>query len=149
MAMRPADCKYSETHEWVKLDGKTAIVGITNYAVSQLSDLVHIELPKVGENVEQGAPCGEIESVKTVAELASPVSGKIAEINKDLVDNLTLLSEDPFEEGWLFKVKVKPNVATEMNTLMTSKEYGEFIESTEAEAKEDAESDEVDEDDFM
>ena len=90
---RPADLKFSETHEWVRVDGAEAVVGISDYAVSQLSDLVSIELPKVGTVIEVETPMGEVESVKTVAELVSPVSGKISAANKDVVDNVDLLAE--------------------------------------------------------
>src|SRR3989338_7249790 len=116
--MRPRDLKYSETHEWVKLVGKDVVVGITDYAVKQLSDLVHIELPKVGEKIEQGSSFGEIESVKTVAELIAPIGGKVIEVNKSVVDNIEILSDEPFEEGWLMKVKVGD--MSELDTLMSS-----------------------------
>lgn len=147
--MRPAGLKYSETHEWIKIESKgVAIIGITDYAVSQLSDLVHVELPKVGEKVEQGSAFGEIESVKTVSELISPFTGKIAEINKDAVKDLDLISEEPFEDGWL--VKIKYTDSDELDSLMTGEEYKEFIEASEAEEEEKKEGEEdVDEDDFV
>jgi len=148
--MRPDDCKYTETHEWVKYSDKKkeAVIGITDYAVKQLSDLVHVELPKAGEGLEQGAPFGEVESVKTVADLVSPVSGKVIESNKDVAADLDLLKDEPFEDGWLIKVKIAD--PSELDSLMTKKEYEEFLESSEEEAageKEDAED--VDEDDFV
>ena len=154
--MRPADFKYTETHEWIKVNDKKkeATVGITDYAVEQLSDLVHIELPKVGANCEQGAGFGEIESVKTVADLLSPLTGKILEVNKAIADRLDSLKEDPFEEGWLIKIKFTD--PGELTSLMTSKEYGEFLESQKAETEDDEEKkkeegseEDVDEDDFM
>jgi glycine cleavage system H protein len=146
--MRPDDFKYSETHEWIKYNPKSkeATIGITDYAVKQLSDLVHIDLPKVGDNVEQGAPFGEIESVKTVADLVSPLSGKILEVNKDVSGDLDMLKEEPFEDGWL--IKIKPTEPSELESLMTKKEYEEFLKSSEDE-KEDEKEDEVDEDDFV
>ncbi|MBI4232719.1 glycine cleavage system protein GcvH [Candidatus Peregrinibacteria bacterium] len=147
--MRPAGLKYTETHEWVKIESKDiAVIGITDYAVSQLSDLVHVELPKVGEKVEQGSAFGEIESVKTVSELISPFTGKIAEINKDAVKDLDLISEEPFEDGWL--VKIKYTDSDELDSLMTGEEYKEFIEASEAEeeGKKEGEED-VDEEDFV
>lgn len=154
--MRPQDRKYTETHEWVRGPSKKEkeiVVGITDYAVSKLSDLVHIELPKVGEKAEQGNPFGEVESVKTVADLVSPVTGKIAAVNEDLADHLETLTEDPFEEGWLVKITIED--AKELDSLMTAKEYEEFLESSKEEEENDEkgvkkESDEeVDEDDFM
>jgi glycine cleavage system H protein len=151
--MRPDDFKYSETHEWIKYSDKKkeAIVGITDYAVKQLSDLVHIDLPKVGDSVEQGAPFGEIESVKTVADLVSPLSGKILEVNKEVAGDLDVLKEEPFEDGWL--VKIKPSDPSELESLMTKKEYEEFLESSEEEEEEKGgkgkEEEDVDEDDFV
>jgi glycine cleavage system H protein len=146
--MRPDDYKYSETHEWIKYSDKKkeAVIGITDFAVKQLSDLVHLDLPKVGDNVEQGAPFGEIESVKTVADLVSPLTGKIIEVNKDVAGDLDTLKEEPFEDGWL--IKVKPSDPHELESLMTKKEYEEFLASSKEEA-EDEKEEEVDEDDFV
>jgi len=149
--MRPDDYKYSETHEWIKYNPKTkeAVIGITDYAVKQLSDLVHLDLPKVGDNLEQGAPFGEIESVKTVADLVAPLSGKVLEINKEISGDLDTLKEEPFEDGWL--IKMKPSDSSELESLMTKKEYEEFLESAEEEhqEKKKEETEEVDEDDFV
>ena len=151
---RPEDYKYSESHEWIKYNEKKkeATVGITDYAVKQLADLVHIDLPKVGDNVEQGAPFGEIESVKTVADLITPLTGKIIDVNKDIAGDLDTLKEEPFEDGWL--VKIKPSDPAELESLMTKKEYEEFLESSEEDDKEDddkkgKEEEDVDEDDFV
>lgn len=153
--MRPDDYKFTETHEWVKYSDKKkeAVIGITDYAVKQLSDLVHIELPKAGDKVEQGAPFGEIESVKTVADLLAPLTGVITEVNKDLASDLDTLKEEPFEDGWI--VKIKPSDTSELEPLMSKKEYEEFLESNEEgeeEGKKKAsgkEEEDVDEDDFM
>ena len=143
--MRPTNLKYTETHEWVRKGAKgDATVGITDHAVSQLSDLVHIELPKKGAKVEQGNPFGEIESVKTVADLVSPVTGEITVVNIELADSLDTLSKDPFEEGWLIKVKLEND--SELGPLMSVKEYEEFLET--AEKEEEAEDDDADDDDF-
>ena len=151
--MRPDDYKYSESHEWIKYNSKTkeATVGITDYAVKQLADLVHIDLPKVGDSIEQGAPFGEIESVKTVADLITPLTGKILEVNKDIAGDLDTLKEEPFEDGWL--IRIKPSDPTELESLMTKKEYEEFLESSEEDSKEEkegkAKDEDVDEDDFV
>jgi len=149
--MRPDDYKYSESHEWIKYNEKKkeATIGITDYAVKQLADLVHIDLPKVGDNVEQGAPFGEIESVKTVADLIAPLTGKIIEVNKEVGGDLDTLKEEPFEDGWL--VRIKPSDPAELESLMTKKEYEEFLESSEeGEKEEKGKADEdVDEDDFV
>jgi len=155
---RPNDARYSETHEWVMTPKKgDAVIGITDYAVKQLSDLVHLELPKVGDTLEAGTPFGEVESVKTVADLVSPVSGKVTAVNKEVIDNPDILHEEPFEDGWLIKVKVTEKA--DLDSLMDAKEYQEFIDASEAEDEGDEEGpakkskgkdeDEVDEDDFV
>jgi glycine cleavage system H protein len=156
----PQDNKYSETHEWVKaVDRKDpkakggkkviAVVGITDYAVSRLSDLVHVELPKVGDKVEQGAAFGEIESVKTVAELIAPVGGKISEVNTEAVKHIDLIMEEPFEEGWL--VKIECDDPADLESLMSAKDYEEFIKASEEEERggDDGKDDDVDEGFFM
>jgi glycine cleavage system H protein len=145
--MRPDDYKYTESHEWLKYNPKTkeALIGITDHAVEQLSDLVHIELPKPGKTVSQGSPFGEIESVKTVADLLMPISGKILEINKDVAGDLDILKESPFANGWL--VKIQPTQPTEMEALMGRKQYEDFLADADKAGKGDDED--VDEDDFV
>jgi glycine cleavage system H protein len=98
--------KYTKSHEWVAIDGNTATVGITDFAVRQLTDLVHIELPKVGRTVREGETFGEVESVKAVSDLYAPLSGEIAAVNEKLADDLGVLSEDPFGKGWVVKLTV-------------------------------------------
>ena len=148
---RPDDYKYSESHEWIKYNEKKkeATIGITDYAVKQLADLVHIDLPKVGDTVEQGAPFGEIESVKTVADLIMPLTGKIIEVNKDIAGDLDTLKEEPFEDGWL--VRIKPSDHAELESLMTKKEYEEFLESSAEDHGDEkkGKDEDVDEDDFV
>lgn len=158
----PRDLKYSETHEWIRItelrDPKNkkakpeyvATIGITDYAVSRLSDLVHIDLPNVGDNVEQGNAFGEVESVKTVAELVSPVTGKVVDTNQDAIKHVDLVMEEPYEEGWLIKVKISDKA--ELETLMSDKEYDEYIKTAdegEAEKKDEEEEEEIDEGFFM
>ena len=126
---RPTDLKYCETHEWLRSDKGDAVIGITDFAVEQLSDLVHIELPKVGDAVEAGKAFGEIESVKTVSDLNSPVSGKITAVNKAVAEDLEILHKSPFQEGWL--IKVKPGSAAEAGSLMSADEYQKFIDASE------------------
>jgi len=104
--MRPTDRQYSASHEWCKTEGDTATLGITDHAVSHLSDLVFLDLPKVGATVTAGEQYGEIESVKAVSSLYSPVSGEVIEVNEELPDNLEWLNEDAFEKAWMVKVKV-------------------------------------------
>lgn len=144
---RPRDLKYSETHEWIRMTGKVATIGITDYAVKQLGDITHIELPKIGANVEQGSPFGEIDSVKTTADLISPVSGKVQAVNKEISGDFDVLAEEPFEDGWLIKIKVED--AKELENLMSPEDYAEFIASSESDSKGEEEAGDVDEDDFM
>ncbi|MCE5268592.1 MAG: glycine cleavage system protein GcvH [Planctomycetaceae bacterium] len=104
------DLLYSKTHEWVRLAnepaGKTATVGLTSFALEMLTDLVHVELPPVGREVKAGQPFGEIESVKAVSDLYSPVNGQVVEINSALAGNLEHLPEDPYGNGWFIKIKL-------------------------------------------
>ncbi len=104
--MAPSDRRYLASHEWAKReeDG-TILVGITDFAIQHLSDLVFLDLPSTGSKVEQGAPFGEIESVKAVSELLSPVGGEVVEVNEDLADDLDTLASSPFEKGWMIRVR--------------------------------------------
>jgi glycine cleavage system H protein len=98
--------KYARSHEWVAIEGNTATVGITDFAVRQLTDLVHIELPKVGRTVREGEGFGEVESVKAVSDLYAPLGGEIVAVNDKLADDLGVLSVDPFGKGWMIKLTV-------------------------------------------
>jgi glycine cleavage system H protein len=98
--------KYAKSHEWILVEGSTATVGITDFAVHQLTDLVHIELPRTGRTVRQGESFGEVESVKAVSDLYSPATGEIVAVNNALADDLGVLSEDPFGKGWMIKLKL-------------------------------------------
>ena len=142
--MIPKDLKYSDSHEWIKVENGIAIVGITDYAVNQLSDLVHIELPAKGDALEQDSPFGEIESVKTVSELISPVSGKVIDVNSTVAADLDSLTKDAYEEGWLLKIKMSD--ASELDALLTSVQYEELIASEQEEDAEDEEEEEEEED---
>jgi glycine cleavage system H protein len=104
--------RYSPTHEWVLIEGNVATVGITRFAVEQLTDLITIELPKVGTRLSRGKSFGEIESVKSVSDLYAPVGGEVIEVNSAVVADLQVLAEDPYEKGWLIKLKVEPPVDT-------------------------------------
>jgi glycine cleavage system H protein len=98
--------KYAKSHEWILVDGLTATVGITDFAVHQLTDLVHIELPRTGRSIRQGEAFGEVESVKAVSDLYAPASGEIVAVNEALADDLGVLSTDPFGKGWMIKLKL-------------------------------------------
>ena len=104
--MRPNDRSYLKSHEWCKIEKDTATIGISDYAVSHLNDLVFLDLPQKGTTVTAGESFGEIESVKAVSDLYSPVSGEVIEVNKDLPDNLEWLAQEPFGKAWMIKVKV-------------------------------------------
>ena len=104
--MDPMTLKFTPTHEWVSLDGDIATLGISKFAVDQLTDLIVIELPKVGAKLTQGKPFGEVESVKAVSDLYAPVSGEVVEVNDAVAGDVQLLAEDPYTKGWLIKVKV-------------------------------------------
>ena len=117
MADFPENLKYTTEHEW--LDGSTpAVIGVTDVAAEALGDVVYLELPEVGAEVEAGAVVGEIESTKSVSELYSPVSGTITEVNSEAVDNPEIVNQDPYGKGWLFKVEI-----TGAGELLTAAEY--------------------------
>lgn len=120
------DLRYTESHEWVHVDGENATIGITDFAVKELTDLVFIELPSVGSQIDAGKSFGEVESVKAVSDLNSPVSGEVTSVNEGLPDNLAALSDDPFGEGWIAKVKVTD--AASMDSLMDRDQYVKFYE---------------------
>jgi glycine cleavage system H protein len=104
--MVPSDLRYTKDHEWVRLDGDTATVGVTDFAANQLGDVVFVDLPEVGRKVDQFATFGVVESVKAVSDLYAPVSGEVVEVNGDLGAKPELVNSDPFGDGWMIKVKV-------------------------------------------
>ncbi len=127
--MVPKDLRYAKTHEWARLEGELCTVGITQFAVEQLTDVVAVELPKVGKPVtasdEKGF--GVIESVKAVSDLYAPVGGAVAEVNQAAIDDPTVVSGDPYGKGWLIKVKVVPG--TTLDHLLTAEQYEQQIAS--------------------
>jgi len=123
--MRPTDRQYMKSHEWCKNEDGTAIVGLSDHAVAHLSDLVFLDLPEIGASVAIGEQFGEIESVKAVSSLYSPVTGEVIDVNAELPDNLDWLSEDAYEKGWLIKVKV----AEVSSDLLDAKAYEEHCQS--------------------
>ena len=124
--MGPKDYLYTESHEWVSVQEKIAIVGITDFAIQELTDLVFVELPPAGTEIAKGESFGEVESVKTVAELYAPVSGKIIESNTELAENLDWLSESPYEKGWM--VKIEMSHPQELDTLLSWEAYEAYLE---------------------
>ncbi len=121
----PEDRLYVDTHEWILVRDDIGIVGITDYAQDKLGDVVFVDLPSEGDVVSKGDKVGEIESVKTVAEIYSPVSGKIVEVNKTLEDKPEVINDDPYNEGWIFKIELSNK--DELNSLLTSAKYKELI----------------------
>lgn len=121
----PKELKYTEDHEWVKVDGDTATVGITDHAQSELGDIIFIEFPEINDLFERMEPFGTIEAVKTVADLFSPLNGKIIEINKELEDSPELVNSDPYEKGWIVKVSV--DKLDQLNDLLSSESYENHI----------------------
>ncbi len=122
----PENLKYTKEHEWAKVEGDVAIVGITDFAQDQLSDIVYVELPEVGAKVRQGEPFGTVEAVKAVSDLYSPVTGEVIEVNQKLADQPELVNQDPYGEGWMIKVKLQD--PSEVERLMSAEEYKKLIE---------------------
>ncbi len=119
------DLKYTKEHEWVKVEGDTATVGITDYAQGELGDIVFVELPKKGAQVVQMKPFGTIEAVKAVSELFSPVTGEVLAVNSGLESDATVINRDPYGEGWLIKVKVKDK--KELEGLLPAEKYKAMV----------------------
>ena len=117
----PSDLKYAKSHEWVRVTGDTATVGITDHAQHELTDIVFVELPAQGRQVKAGEACAVVESVKTASDIYSPVSGEIVEANKAVVDDPALVNKEPHAGGWLFKIKLS-NPA-ELNALLPPEAY--------------------------
>jgi glycine cleavage system H protein len=122
----PDDLKYLDTHEYVRLDGEIATLGITAFAVDQLGDIVFLELPDIGDALEKGETFGSIESVKAVEDMYAPISGTVIERNDAMVESPELLSEDPYGEGWLLKLRI--NDADELNDALSASEYRAEVE---------------------
>ncbi|MCM2675523.1 glycine cleavage system protein GcvH [Alkalicoccobacillus plakortidis] len=121
----PAELKYSEEHEWVKTEGEKVRIGITDFAQSELGDIVFVELPEVGDEIEADEPFGSVESVKTVSELYAPISGKVVEINEELDDSPEFVNESPYEKAWM--IVVEPKDSAEVEKLMSADEYNTMI----------------------
>ena len=125
--MDTSTLRFTKEHEWVKVENDSATVGITGHAVDELGEVVFVELPNIDDEVNQMDEFGSIESVKTVSSLYSPVSGKISEVNSDIVDNPGAINDSPYKDGWL--VKIQLSNPSEVNELMTEADYKAFLES--------------------
>jgi len=121
----PANLKYTKEHEWIRLEGTTAFVGITDYAQSELGEIVFVEVETVGETLAEGEVFGTVEAVKTVSDLYLPIDGKILEFNEGLEDKPELVNEDPYGEGWMIKIEVSD--AEQIESLLSATEYEALI----------------------
>lgn len=121
----PANLKYTKSHEWVRVEGDTAIVGITDHAQQELTDIVHVELPKLDTEIAAGAACAVVESVKAASDIYSPVSGEIVAVNDQLTSQPELLNRDPYGQGWIFKVKLRD--PAEVDELLSASDYAAHI----------------------
>ena len=123
--MYPDQYRYTKEHEWVRLDGDEATVGITHHAQQQLGDVVYVELPKVGSVIHATQPFGTVESVKAVSDLYAPMSGQVSEVNESLVDAPEVLNEDPHSKGWLIRARISDK--NEIDNLMTAEDYQAYV----------------------
>ncbi|MEM0466953.1 MAG: glycine cleavage system protein GcvH [Candidatus Thermoplasmatota archaeon] len=119
------DLKYTQTHEWVKIQGKKAIVGITDHAQSELTDIVFVELPSVGKEVKKGDELCVVESVKSVSEIYAPVSGKVVAVNKNLEDSPDKINSSPYDQGWLVELEIKDT--KEVDSLLNAAAYAKLM----------------------
>jgi glycine cleavage system H protein len=129
MANIPDDLKYSKDHEWIKVEGDVAIIGITDYAQNSLGDVVYVELPGEGDNFKAHEPFGSVESVKAVSEIFTPIAGEVVEANEDLNDTPENVNDDPYGDAWM--VKLKMDNSGEADALLSAEEYAEFLASEE------------------
>ncbi|MFQ5901280.1 MAG: glycine cleavage system protein GcvH [Thermodesulfobacteriota bacterium] len=122
----PEELKYTKEHEWIAIEQNTAMVGITDFAQDSLGDVVYLELPQAGTEVEKDSPFGVVESVKSVSDLYAPLSGKIFEVNTPLMDQPETINEDPYNDGWMVRIEIDDQ--SEVDNLLSVEEYKEFIE---------------------
>ena len=125
-----SEVKYSKEHEWIKLDGEEATIGITKHATEMLGDIVFAELPEKGSNVDKDGTAGVVESTKAASDVYTPVSGVVIDTNQVIVDDPSKINEDPEESAWFFKLKIKDK--SEMDSLMSKEEYEKFAKETSA-----------------
>jgi len=121
----PKNLKYAKSHEWVRVEGDTAVVGISDHAQRELTDIVYVELPPVGDRVEAGKECAVVESVKAASDIYSPVTGDVVTVNEELSRTPELVNQDPYGKGWIFKVKMSD--LPELGELMTPNDYAAHI----------------------
>ena len=124
--MNPEDVRYHKEHTWVKVSGRKGTIGITDYAQDALGDIVYIDLPEVDSDVEANSEISEIESTKATSSVISPVSGKVLEVNEDLLETPEIINEDPYEKGWIAVIEIDNDA--ELDDLMDAAEYGKYVE---------------------
>lgn len=125
MSSIPKELKYTREHEWIRLDGDVATVGITDYAQGELGDIVFVELPEIGDSLDKDDSFGTIEAVKAVSDLFAPLSGEVVEINAELTDTPSVINDDPYGEGWMIKIRLSD--VSETEELMDPEGYGKLI----------------------
>jgi glycine cleavage system H protein len=123
----PADLKYTEDHEWIRIEGDTAVVGITDFAQGELGDVVFVEIETEGEELEKGDTFGTVEAVKTVSDLFMPVGGEVTEVNEALADEPELVNKDPYGKGWMIKIQISD--VSELNDLLSADDYKKMVEA--------------------
>jgi glycine cleavage system H protein len=123
----PKDLRYTKTHEWVRLDGDLATVGLSDFAQNELGDITYLELPEVGDSVTQSEPLGVVESVKAASDIYSPIGGEVVERNEDAIGAPEIVNQSPYDQAWLIKVRVAD--PSELDSLMPSEEYDTFAEA--------------------
>lgn len=123
----PAELKYTEDHEWVRVEGETAVVGVTDFAQGELGDVVFVEIETEGEELDKGETFGTVEAVKTVSDLFMPVGGEVAEVNEALTDEPELVNKDPYGKGWMIKIKMRDS--SELGELLSADDYKKMIEA--------------------
>lgn len=122
----PEDLKYTKEHEWARVEGDIAVIGITEYAQGELGDIVFIEFPAAGDATQQMQPCANIEAVKAVSDMYAPVSGEVTETNGELESNPQLVNKDSYGEGWILKIKMSD--PSELDNLMSAEDYKKYLE---------------------
>jgi glycine cleavage system H protein len=120
-----SDLKYTDTHEWIKVNGKKAKVGITDHAQSELTDIVFVELPEIGKEIKKGEEICIVESVKSVTEIYAPISGKVTNVNKKLEESPEIINESPYDDGWLIEIEIADN--SQISSLLSSDSYEKII----------------------
>jgi len=125
MTKVPSELKYAKTHEWVRIDGNLATVGITDHAQHELTDVVFVEFPSTGRELKAGDACAVVESVKTASDVYAPVSGKVVQTNQAAVDDPALVNAEPYEGGWFYKIQMSQ--PAELNNLLSAADYGKLV----------------------